>query len=103
MNFSNQDKEKPQDIFSSSYNAQDFKRDLSSGQLRWLATLLALANIGLLAFTAFDSEEPVMYFPVHTRGAVVWWVFSFTLLVWTVLAVVNWRTWIMRQRAESAP
>jgi hypothetical protein len=90
--------EQPANIFSDSYDAKQFRKDLTSGQLRWLATLLSVANAGLLATDLFFSDEPEMHFPFHLKGAVVVWLLSATLLIWSSLALVNWRNWAAKRR-----
>jgi hypothetical protein len=90
--------EEESDIFSDSDDLSKFKRDLTTGQLRWLSTILAIANLGLLIFLAFDSEEPAIYFPVLIKGQAVWWILSGTLMAWFALAVKNWLSWVEKKR-----
>jgi len=92
--------EEPVSIFSDAYDAKQFKKDMTSGQLRWLATILSVANAGMLAFDFFFSEEPEMHFPVHLKGAVVVWLLSATFIVWSSLAFVNWKNWAAKRRAR---
>ena len=91
---------RPASIFDSSYDAKQFKKDMTSGQLRWLATILCVANAGLLAFDFLFSEEPEIHFPVRLKDAAVVWLLSATLLVWSSLAFVNWKNWAAKRRAR---
>ena len=92
--------DEPASIFSDSYDAKQFKKDMTSGQLRWMATVLSVVNAGLLAFDFLFSEEHELYFPIHLKGAAVVWLLSATLLVWSSLAFVNWKNWAATRRAR---
>lgn len=95
--FDNQTEKKDLSIFDEAYNVQEFKKDLFYGKLRWFSTILTLANIGLLLFMALDSEEPELNFLVTVRGNAVWWILSFTLIIWASLALINWMFWLKRR------
>jgi hypothetical protein len=91
--------ERPANVFDPSYDAKQFKRDMTSGQLRWLATILWVANAGLLVYEfIFSSGEPEMHFPVRLKGSVVLWLLSVTFLIWSSLAFVNWKNWAAKRR-----
>jgi hypothetical protein len=93
--------EKAPNMFDDSYDIRQFKRDLTSGQLRWLATILSVANVGLLVFDGFDPEGSQMYFPFRMKGVAVLAIMSLTLVIWLVLAFVNWRAWAVKRRREA--
>ena len=40
--------QEPKNVFDSSYDAAEFKDNLTSGQLRWFFSILALIGLGLL-------------------------------------------------------
>ena len=73
---------------------------LTSGDLKMLSltTILAVANMGLLIFMFFDAGEQEMFFPVHLKGKIVWVILSLTMVLWTVLVILNWKSWLAKRR-----
>jgi hypothetical protein len=81
------------------YDFAVFRRDVSSGQLRWLASLCLLLNLGILIWLATGNVEPVIHYPIHVTGLAVYWVLGGSLFAWSLLAIVNWRTaWRSRRK-----
>jgi hypothetical protein len=76
------------------YNAADFAAEVSGGSLRWLATVLAIASLGLLIYYIFDKQEPEMDFPFQLKGAAVYWMVGGAFIIWLLLAIVNWTKWL---------
>jgi hypothetical protein len=83
-------KKRPRDLNDIKTPAE-FWDELSGGQFRWLALILLVANVGLLIWMWFDREEQEMYFPFRARGKAVWIISFTTLLIWIILAILNWR------------
>ena len=69
----------------------EFWQEVVGGQFRWLASILLVANAGLLIWMWMDREEQEMYFPFRVNGKTVWIISFTTLLIWIVLAILNWR------------
>ena len=86
------------DIFETSPKASF--ASLTSGDLKMLGltTILAVANIGLLIFMFFEPDEQEMFFPVHLKGKIVWVILSLTMVLWTGLAILNWKSWLAKRR-----
>ena len=74
----------------------DFWQEVTGGQFRWIALILLVANVGLLIWMWFDREEQEMYFPFRAKGKAVWIISFTTLLIWIILAILNWRAWTRR-------
>ena|SRR5437016_1492170 len=68
----------------------EFWEELTGGQFRWLALILSAANVGLLIWMWMEREEQEMYFPFRARGKAVWIISFTTLLIWIILAILNW-------------
>lgn len=89
------------DFLNADYDAAQFKSELASGKLRWLASVLALLNLGLLIFSFYDDEPAEMHYPVHLKGNYLLVVFSVTLIIWTYLAVKNWRFHLKNKNSDA--
>lgn len=87
-------------IFDGDYTVGQFLRDLCSGQLRWLALILTVANVGLLVLFATDAGGAEMSFPFRMKGAPVWVLFSLTLAAWLSLAALNWRARLSQKHSR---
>ena len=90
-------KKRPRDLNDIKTPAE-FWEELTGGQFRWLASILLVANVGLLVWMWMDREVPEMYFPFLARGKAVWIISLTTLLIWIVLAILNWRAWATTRR-----
>ena len=90
-----QRRRKPQ-LGDPDYDAKAFVGELSGGSLRWVATILGALN-AVLVVCVFSGlmSPPVMFGMSPTTGRIVLVV---ALLVWIVLALINWLAW-KRQRA----
>jgi len=60
-------KKKPKDLNDIKTPAE-FWEELAGGQFRWLALILAAANVGLLVWMWMDREVPEMYFSFLSGG-----------------------------------
>jgi hypothetical protein len=71
-----------------------FSRDLLGGNMRWFCTALAAISAGLLIWLSLSGDEAAVYFPVTLRGRGAWAALVRALLLWCVLATVNWINWV---------
>lgn len=92
--------QEPRNVFDSSYDAAEFKDDLTSGQLRWFFSILALIGLGLLIYCLVNPNAIVIYFPISVKGRVAVWLIAFVFILWLTLAIKNW-TSRFRQRSRS--
>jgi hypothetical protein len=86
------------DLSDPSYNLKDFHVQLTSGRLRWLCTILAVAGSGLFAYQLTQKDELEVYFPIHLKGNVAMCVLGAGSMVMLLLAVVNWKSWLRKKR-----
>lgn len=84
--------------FDPSFNAADFKTQVLGGSLRWLATVLTVASLGLLAYFLISKEQPQLDFPIHLSGVIVYWFVGSFVLIWLLLAIKNWISWFKKKR-----
>jgi len=89
------------DISNPSYNAGDFRVQLAGGRLRWFATVLAVASIGLFIYLLTEGEKAELDFPFHLRGRAAVWAVGIAFVVWAAIAFVNWKSWLRRKRGAS--
>lgn len=90
------------DFLGEDYDISRFKHDLTSGKLRWLATVLALLNVGLLVFSFYDSSAaPEIHYPVHLKGKYVFVALFITLFIWTFLAFKNWEFHLKNKNSDA--
>ncbi len=81
-------------------DAAEFKDNLTSGQLRWFFSILALIGLGLLIYCLVNPNATVIYFPISVKGRVAVWLIAFVFILWLTLAIKNWTSWF-RQRSRS--
>lgn len=79
----------------------EFRRQLTGGGLRWVATVLAVLSPVALALVLAD-EEWRAYVPIPISGPAAVWIVAGATVVWGVLAVVNWRNWLRRRGGSSS-
>jgi len=80
----------------------DFQEQAMNGSLRWLASALAILGVGFLVWTYFDHSDWEVFFPIHLKGAAVFWVMGFATVFWLTIAVVNWRNWKRKKNTGPA-
>jgi hypothetical protein len=85
------------DISDPSYSAADFRVQLFGGRLRWFATVLAVASIGLFVYLLTQGEKAELDFPFHIAGRAAFWTVGISFVVWTAIAITNWRAWLRRK------
>jgi len=82
------------------FGAADYWIQLTGGRMRWLATVFAVASIGLFLDVLVEGDKAEFYFPIHVRGRAALWTTGFASVIWIVLAIVNWRNWLRRKNAS---
>ena len=87
------------DISDPTYSAADFRVQLAGGRLRWFATLLAIASLGLFVYLLTEGEKAELYFPVHIRGRAALRTVGIAFAVWAAVAITNWRAWLRKKNA----
>ena len=98
----NPEDEKPKDLSDPTFRLSDFRQQAVGGGLRWLASVLAVASLGLLIWQFIDNEPPEMHYPFHLKGNSVLWAIGGASAVWTALAVVNWISWFKKSKSKHA-
>jgi membrane protein implicated in regulation of membrane protease activity len=87
------------DLSDPSYSFSDFRVQLTGGRLRWFATILAVASVGLFVYLLTMGDKAELDFPVLVTGQAALWSVGIVFAVWTVIAIVNWRAWFRKKRA----
>ena len=88
-------------ISDPSYSAADFRAQLSGGRLRWLATVLAVASVGLFLYLLPQGEQARLDFQaLHLKGQAALWTVGVALAIWATIALVNWRAWLKTRRGK---
>jgi hypothetical protein len=87
------------DLSDPTFGFSDFWAQVTGGQLRWLATVLATAGLGLLVYF-FLGGDAELYFPVRVRGQASIGVVGVAVAVWLWLAIANWTSWVKKRRHE---
>ena len=95
--------EKPKDLSDPTFGFADFHKQAFGGSLRWLATILAVAATGLLILFLLGKETPEVHFPFHLKGGAVLWTMGGAGLVWAVIAIVNWISWLKCRPTKTPP
>lgn len=73
------------------YDLAAFFRELFGGGLRWLATVLAVVAALFVISIFAELLPPDMSWPIRARGTAATLVAVGALVLWSVIAVVNWR------------
>ena len=68
--------------------------------MRWLATVFAVASLGLFVDVLFERDKAEFYFPIHVRGRAALWTTGTAVVIWTAVAIVNWKNWLKRKDAS---
>jgi hypothetical protein len=88
-------------ISDPSYSAADFRAQLTGGRLRWLATVFAIASIGLFVDFLIEGDKAEVYFPIRIKGRAALWTIGIAFVVWATIAFVNWKSWFRRRKDAS--
>lgn len=75
-----------------------YANQLFGGSLRWPCTILFVLSVGLVIYFLCDKEIVEVYFPVHLKGQAVWWFIAVAILVYAVLGIINWNSWLNRKQ-----
>lgn len=86
------------DISDPTYNAADFRLQLTGGRLRWIASFLATASAGLFVYLLIQGDKAGIDFPFVITGKAAFWTVGMAFVAWAALAVVNWRNWFRRRK-----
>jgi hypothetical protein len=86
------------DISDPSYGAADFQNQLAGGQLRWLATVLAVASVGFFIYLLTRGDQAELHFPFHITGGAAVWTIGIAAAVWALIAITNWMAWLGRKK-----
>ena len=81
------------DLSNQTSNHAQFLAQATSGPLRWLATILAVAGFIFLIWTFFDRGEHEVFFPFHLKGRELYWTMGIATAFWLLMAIVNWKNW----------
>ena len=88
-------------ISDPSYSVADFRVQLTGGRLRWFATVLAVASIGLFVYLLTEGDKAELDFPFHIQGRAAFWTVGIAFVIWAAIAVVNWKGWFRRRNDAS--
>ena len=88
------------DISDSSYSASDFRLQLGGGGLRWFATVLAVASIGLFVYLLTEGDKAELHFPFRIKGRGALWAVGIAFAIWAAIAISNWKNWFKRKMDE---
>jgi hypothetical protein len=86
------------DISDPTYSAADFSAQLTGGRLRWFASILAVANAGLLVYFFTHKDKAEIDFPIIIIGPAAIWIMVATFVVLAAIAVVNWKNWLKKKK-----
>ena len=84
------------DISDPTYSAADFWLQLTGGRLRWFASVLATASVGVFIYMLTDGWQAEL-FPFHIYGLPAYLIVGISFVVWTSVAVLNWKRWRNRK------
>ena len=86
------------DISDPGYSAADLRVQLAGGRLRWFATMLAVASIGLFLYLVTQGEKAELDFPIRIQGRAALWTVGIAFVIWTAIAIWNWKSWFRRRK-----
>jgi hypothetical protein len=98
----NQKGSEQKDVSDPSFSAADFRVQLAGGSLRWLATILTLASMGLFGHLLSEGKDAEMDFPFHVKGRAAFAVVGTAFLIWSAIAVVNWAFWLRKKKRRGS-
>jgi hypothetical protein len=85
------------DVSDPSYGLSDLRDQLTGGGLRWLASVLGAASLGLLGYLISEGEKAKLDFPFRIEGSAALWTVGLALAFWVVIAVINWSSWFRKK------
>jgi hypothetical protein len=71
----------------------DFRVQTFGGRMRWLASILALAGLGLFAYLLTEGRNARLDFPFQIKGQAALWTVGIAFAIWFAIAVLNWMAW----------
>ena len=74
------------------YDFAAFFRDVFGGGLRWLATVLAVVAALFVIGIFAELLPPDTSWPIRARGTAATLIAVGALVLWSAIAVVNWRS-----------
>jgi len=86
------------DVSDPSYNAADFRVQLTCGKLRWLASILTVASLGMFGYLLTKGKDAELVFPFQIKGEAAIWAVGIAFVIWFALATVNWVSWFKKKR-----
>jgi hypothetical protein len=86
------------DISDPTFNAADFRLQVTGGRLRWFASVLALASAGLFVYLLAQGDKAGIDFPVIITGQAALWIVGIAFIIWVAIAVVNWKNWFRKKK-----
>lgn len=86
----------PEGIGNPSDSVTDSRAPPADGELRWVATVFALATLGLLGYAIAGPDTAGLVFPFRTKGQFALGM-GVVFVVWTALAVANWGAWFRKK------
>lgn len=89
------------DISDPTFSFADFRLQLTGGRLRWFASVLALLSAGFFVYLLTQGDKAELYFPFVITGQAAFWTIGIAFLIWTAIAVVNWRNWSRRKKSAA--
>ena len=88
------------DLSDPTFGLADYRAQLIGGRMRWLATVLAIVSIGLLIDIFSEGDKAEFYFPIHVKGRAALWRIGIAFVIWSAIAIVNWKNWLKRKNAN---
>lgn len=82
---------------------EQVKKELTSPKFRWLATVLTVANAGVLVDMMLEPGDAIVYSPVMLRGKPAWVLMILSMIAWLTMSMINWRIWLRDRRKSGIP
>ena len=86
------------DVSDPTFNAADFRAQVTGGRLRWFASVLALASAGLFVYLVTQGDKAEIDFPVIITGPAALWVVGIACVILVAIAVANWKNWFRKKK-----
>jgi hypothetical protein len=81
------------DLSDPTFSFADFRVQTFGGRMRWLASVLGLASLGLFAYLLTEGRNARLDFPFQIRGQAALWTVGIAFAIWFAIAVLNWMAW----------
>lgn len=82
----------------SDYDFEALERQLFNGAMRWLSTILAIGSVALGVAQIASGNKLHIDGPIPMSGTPLLLFAIASAVVWTTIAVMNWRRAIARSR-----